>query len=151
MKCPYCGYEEDRVIDSRPTEEGTAIRRRRECTKCQRRYTTYEKVESVPLMVIKKDKTRQPFNREKIINGLLRACEKRPVSIDDVEKLVNEVESQLYNSLQREVTTKDIGEMVMIKLKNLDEVAYVRFASVYRQFKDINTFMDELRKLLNEK
>jgi len=151
LKCPYCGYEDDRVIDSRPTEEGTAIRRRRECTKCQRRYTTYEKVESVPLMVIKKDKTRQPFNREKIINGLLRACEKRPVSIDDVEKLVNEVESQLYNSLQREVTTKDIGEMVMIKLKNLDEVAYVRFASVYRQFKDINTFMDELRKLLNEK
>lgn len=151
MKCPYCGYEDDRVIDSRPTEEGTVIRRRRECSKCQRRYTTYEKVESVPLMVIKKDKTRQPFNREKIINGLLRACEKRPVSIDDVEKLVNEVESQLYNSLQREVTTKDIGEMVMMKLKNLDEVAYVRFASVYRQFKDINTFMDELRKLLNEK
>jgi len=151
LKCPYCGYEDDRVIDSRPTEEGTVIRRRRECSKCQRRYTTYEKVESVPLMVIKKDKTRQPFNREKIINGLLRACEKRPVSIDDVEKLVNEVESQLYNSLQREVTTKDIGEMVMMKLKNLDEVAYVRFASVYRQFKDINTFMDELRKLLNEK
>ncbi|HHV98496.1 MAG TPA: transcriptional repressor NrdR [Clostridiaceae bacterium] len=151
MKCPYCGYEDDRVIDSRPTEEGAAIRRRRECSKCLRRYTTYEKVESVPLMVIKKDKTRQPFNREKIINGLLRACEKRPVSIDDVEKLVNEIESQLYNSLQREVTTKDIGEMVMMKLKNLDEVAYVRFASVYRQFKDINTFMDELRKLLNEK
>lgn len=151
MKCPYCGYEDDRVIDSRPTEEGTAVRRRRECSKCQRRYTTYEKVESVPLMVIKKDKTRQPFNREKIINGLLRACEKRPVSIDEIEKLVNEVESQLYNSLQREVTTKDIGEMVMMKLKNLDEVAYVRFASVYRQFKDINTFMDELRKLLNEK
>jgi len=151
LKCPYCGYEDDRVIDSRPTEEGTAVRRRRECSKCQRRYTTYEKVESVPLMVIKKDKTRQPFNREKIINGLLRACEKRPVSIDEIEKLVNEVESQLYNSLQREVTTKDIGEMVMMKLKNLDEVAYVRFASVYRQFKDINTFMDELRKLLNEK
>ena len=151
MKCPYCGYEDDRVIDSRPTEEGTAVRRRRECSKCQKRYTTYEKVESLPLIVIKKDKTRQPFNREKIINGILRACEKRPVSLDDVEKIVNEIESQLYNSLQREVTTKDIGEMVMVKLKNLDEVAYVRFASVYRQFKDINTFMDELRKLLNEK
>lgn len=151
MKCPFCGYEDDRVIDSRPTDEGTAIRRRRECSKCQRRYTTYEKVESLPLMVIKKDKSRQPFNREKIINGVLRACEKRPVSIDDVEKIADEIESQLYNSLQREVTTKDIGEMVMMKLKNLDEVAYVRFASVYRQFKDINTFMDELRKLLNEK
>ena len=151
MKCPYCGYEDDRVIDSRPTEEGTAVRRRRECSKCQKRYTTYEKVESLPLIVIKKDKTRQPFNREKIINGILRACEKRPVSLDDVEKIVNEIESQLYNSLQREVTTKDIGEMVMVKLKNLDEVAYVRFASVYCQFKDINTFMDELRKLLNEK
>lgn len=151
MKCPYCGYEDDRVIDSRPTDEGTAVRRRRECSKCQKRYTTYEKVESVPLMVIKKDKTRQLFNREKLLNGLLRACEKRPVSINDLEKLVNEIESQLCNSLQREVTTRDIGEMVMAKLKNLDEVAYVRFASVYRQFKDINTFMDELRKLLNEK
>jgi len=151
MKCPFCGYEEDRVIDSRPTDEGTAIRRRRECSKCLRRFTTYEKVESIPLMVIKKDKTRQPFNREKILNGLLRACEKRPVSINELEKLVEEIETQILNSLQREITSKDIGEMVMAKLKNLDEVAYVRFASVYRQFKDINTFMDELRKLLNEK
>jgi len=151
MKCPFCGYEEDRVIDSRPTDEGTAIRRRRECSKCLRRFTTYEKVESVPLMVVKKDKTRQPFNREKILNGLLRACEKRPVSIDQLEKVVDEIEAQISNSLQREITSKDIGEMVMAKLKNLDEVAYVRFASVYRQFKDINTFMDELRKLLNEK
>ncbi len=150
MKCPYCGFMEDRVIDSRPTDEGSAIRRRRECLKCLKRFTTYEKVESLPLMVIKKDKSRQPFNREKLLNGLLRACEKRPVSIDDLEKLVEEVESHICNSLQREVTTKAIGELVMSKLKNLDEVAYVRFASVYRQFKDINTFMDELHKLLEE-
>jgi len=151
MKCPYCGFIEDRVIDSRPTDEGSAIRRRRECTKCLKRYTTYEKVESIPLMVIKKDKTRQSFNREKLLNGLLRACEKRPVSLAVLEKIVEDVESQLYNSLEREVTTEEIGEIVMSKLKALDEVAYVRFASVYRQFKDINTFMDELRKLLNEK
>ncbi|NLI57820.1 MAG: transcriptional repressor NrdR [Clostridium sp.] len=151
MKCPYCGFAEDKVIDSRPTEENTAIRRRRECLECQKRFTTYEKVESLPLMVIKKDKTRQVFNREKIMTGLLRACEKRPVSVNDLEKLVDSIESQFYNSLQREVTSKDIGEMVMTKLKRLDEVAYVRFASVYRQFKDINTFMEELNKLLSEK
>ncbi|MFZ5987470.1 MAG: transcriptional regulator NrdR [Bacillota bacterium] len=151
MKCPYCGFVEDKVIDSRPTDEGSAIRRRRECSKCLKRFTTYEKVESLPLMVIKKDKTRQPFNREKLLNGLLRACEKRPVSIDDLERLVESIESQIHNSLQREVTSQAIGEMVMGKLKNLDEVAYVRFASVYRQFKDINTFMDELHKLLSEK
>lgn len=151
MKCPYCGFIEDKVIDSRPTDEGSAIRRRRECSKCQKRFTTYEKVESLPLMVIKKDKTRQPYNREKLLNGLLRACEKRPVSINDLEILVEDMEGQIYNSLQREVTSKAIGEMVMAKLKNLDEVAYVRFASVYRQFKDINTFMDELHKLLKEK
>lgn len=151
MKCPYCGFIEDKVIDSRPTDEGSAIRRRRECTSCTKRFTTYEKVESLPLMVIKKDKTRQPFDREKLLNGLLRACEKRPVSINDLEKLVEEIESQIYNSLQREITTQDIGEMVMTRLKNMDEVAYVRFASVYRQFRDINTFMDELRKLLKDK
>jgi len=151
MKCPYCGYLEDRVIDSRPTEENTAIRRRRECTKCLKRFTTYEKVESVPLMVIKKDKTRQAFDREKLLNGLLRACEKRPVSIDTLEKMVEEIESSILNSLKREITTQEIGEMVMARLKDVDEVAYVRFASVYRQFKDINTFMDELRKLLKEK
>jgi transcriptional repressor NrdR len=150
MKCPYCGFIEDKVIDSRPTDEGSAIRRRRECLKCFKRFTTYEKVESLPLMVIKKDKTRQPYDREKLMNGLLRACEKRPISINDLEKLVEEVESQIYNSLQREITTTDIGEMVMVKLKDLDDVAYVRFASVYRQFKDINTFMDELRKLLKD-
>ncbi len=151
MKCPYCGYEEDKVIDSRPTDEGFAIRRRRECSKCMRRFTTYEKVESLPLMVIKKDKTRQPFNREKLLNGLLRACEKRPVSITDLEKLVEEIEAQIYNSFQREISSQAIGEMIMARLKNLDEVAYVRFASVYRQFKDINTFMDELHKLLKDK
>ena len=151
MKCPYCAFVEDKVIDSRPTEEGSAIRRRRECTNCLKRFTTYEKVESLPLMVIKKDKTRQSFNREKLLNGLLRACEKRPVSINDLEKLVEEIESQIYNSLQREITSQEIGEMVMSRLKNMDEVAYVRFASVYRQFRDINTFMDELRKLLKDK
>lgn len=151
MKCPYCGFIEDKVIDSRPTDEGSAIRRRRECIKCTRRFTTYEKVESAPLMVIKKDKTRQPFDREKLMNGLLRACEKRPVSINDLERLIEDIESQVYNTLQREITTHEIGEMVMTKLKNLDEVAYVRFASVYRQFRDINTFMDELHKLLKDR
>ncbi len=151
MRCPYCGYEDDKVIDSRPTDEGSSIRRRRECSKCTRRFTTYEKVESLPLMVIKKDKNRELFDRNKLLNGLMRACEKRPVSIHDLEKMVDEIESQLHNSLQREITTEEIGELVMSRLKNMDEVAYVRFASVYRQFKDINTFMDELRKLLNEK
>lgn len=151
MKCPYCGYIEDKVIDSRPTDEGSAIRRRRECSKCTKRFTTYEKVESLPLMVIKKDKTRQPFCRDKLLNGLLRACEKRPVSVDDLEKLVDEIESQIHNSLQREITSQKIGEMIMARLKDMDEVAYVRFASVYRQFKDVNTFMDELSKLLKDK
>jgi transcriptional repressor NrdR len=151
MKCPYCGFVEDKVIDSRPTEESAAIRRRRECTKCMKRFTTYEKVESVPLMVIKKDKTRQTFDREKLLNGLLRASEKRPVSINDLEKMVDEIESQILNTLKREITSQEIGEMVMARLKDLDEVAYVRFASVYRQFRDINTFMDELHKLLKDK
>lgn len=151
MKCPYCGFTEDKVIDSRPTEENTTIRRRRECLHCMKRFTTYEKVESVPLMVIKKDKSRQAFDRQKLLNGLLRACEKRPVSISELEKLVEDVELQILNSLKREITTQEIGEMVMTKLKELDEVAYVRFASVYRQFRDINTFMDELHKLIKEK
>lgn len=151
MKCPYCGFMDDKVIDSRPTEENTSIRRRRECSKCAKRFTTYEKVESVPLMVIKKDKTRQIFDRQKLLNGLLRACEKRPVSINELEKLIDGIETQILNSLKREITTQEIGEMVMARLKGLDEVAYVRFASVYRQFKDINTFMEELRKLLKEK
>ncbi|MDP4182093.1 MAG: transcriptional regulator NrdR [Bacillota bacterium] len=151
MRCPFCGFIDDKVIDSRPTDENTAIRRRRECTKCSRRFTTYEKVESLPLMVIKKDKTRQIFDRQKLMNGLLRACEKRPVSIEDLEILVNNIESQICNSFKREVTSQELGEMVILKLKDLDEVAYVRFASVYRQFKDINTFMDELRKIIKDK
>jgi transcriptional repressor NrdR len=151
MKCPYCGFEDDKVIDSRPTEEGSEVRRRRECTNCTKRFTTYEKVESIPLMVVKKDKTRQTFNRDKLLDGLLRACEKRPVSVADLEKLVEEVESQIYNSLEREITSKRIGELVMVKLKKMDEVAYIRFASVYRDFKDINSFMDELVKLMKGK
>ena len=150
MKCPYCGFIEDKVIDSRPTDEGSAIRRRRECSKCLKRFTTYEKVEIVPVMVIKKDKSMQVFDRNKIMNGLLRACEKRPVSLADIEKIADEIEMQICNSLRREVTSQEIGEMVMSRLKGLDEVAYVRFASVYRQFKDINTFMDELHKLLKD-
>lgn len=151
MKCPYCGFIEDKVIDSRPTDECASIRRRRECSKCQKRFTTYEKVENIPLMIIKKDKTREVFNREKLLNGILHACEKRPISLANIEKIVDEIESQICNSLQREVTSNTIGEMVMDKLKTLDEVSYVRFASVYRQFKDINTFMEELTKLLKEK
>jgi transcriptional repressor NrdR len=151
VRCPFCGFIEDKVIDSRPTDENTAIRRRRECSNCTRRFTTYEKVESLPIMVVKKDKTRQIFDRQKLMNGLMRACEKRPVSIEDLEKLVNGIESQVCNSLKREVTSNELGEMVILKLKELDEVAYVRFASVYRQFKDINTFMDELRKIIKDK
>ncbi len=151
MKCPYCGYEDDRVIDSRPTDDGNAIRRRRECANCQRRYTTYEKVESFPLVVIKKDGSRQPFNREKLLNGLLRAFEKRPFFYNDLEKLVDQIEMELCNTLQKEVTSRKIGETVLAKLKDMDEVAYVRFASVYRQFNDINTFMTELQKLLDAK
>ncbi|HHV96454.1 MAG TPA: transcriptional repressor NrdR [Clostridiaceae bacterium] len=151
MKCPYCGHGEDKVIDSRPTDEGTAIRRRRECLKCSRRFTTYEKIETIPIMVIKKDKRREPFKREKILNGLMRACEKRPVSITQLESIADEIESYLYNSTQKEITSREIGEMVMAKLKEIDEVAYVRFASVYRQFTDLNIFMRELRKILDEK
>jgi len=150
MKCPYCSHPEDKVIDSRPTDEGAAIRRRRECLGCQKRYTTYEKVEYMPLMVIKKDKSRQPYNRDKLLNGILRACEKRPVSISEIDSLIDNVEAQIYNTLEREVTSTEIGK-VMEELRKLDEVAYVRFASVYRQFKDIDTFMDELQKIKTEK
>jgi len=149
MKCPFCSYEEHKVIDSRPVEESNSIRRRRECLKCQKRFTTYERVESISLIVIKKDGTREEFNREKIMDGIVRACQKRPVSVQQMENVVNEIEHQLANSLDREVTTNLIGEMVMQKLKEIDEVSYVRFASVYRQFKDINTFMEELKKLLS--
>lgn len=151
MKCPYCAHQEDKVIDSRPTDDGGTIRRRRECINCHKRYTTYEKVESLPIMIIKKDHSRQPYDREKVQKGLLRACEKRNVSMDQIEKLVDEIESLIYNSLEREVTSTFIGELIMDRLRDLDEVAYVRFASVYRQFKDINTFMSELTKLLQEK
>lgn len=151
MKCPYCAYEESKVIDSRPTDEGERIRRRRECIKCGKRFTTYEIIETVPIIVVKKDKSREVFERDKIFNGMLRACEKRQVSIDTIEHLIDEIEAELQNSLDREVTSTRIGELVMEKLKSVDEVAYVRFASVYRQFKDINTFMDELSKLLTEK
>ncbi len=151
MKCPFCGCEESKVIDSRPTDEGERIRRRRECISCQKRFTTYEIIESVPVIVVKKDKSREVFNRNKLFNGMLRACEKRPVSLEKIESAVNEIESTLQNSFDREVTSVHIGELAMDKLKELDEVAYVRFASVYRQFKDINTFMDELAKLLSEK
>ncbi len=151
MKCPYCGFEESKVVDSRPTDEGEKIRRRRECINCQKRFTTYEIIESLPIIVIKKDKTREVFDREKLLTGLLRSCQKRPVSISDLEKMIDEIENTLQNSLDREISSEKIGELVMEKLKNIDEIAYVRFASVYRQFKDINTFMDELNKLLNSK
>jgi transcriptional repressor NrdR len=150
MNCPFCSYEESKVIDSRPTDEGQRIRRRRECLQCAKRFTTYEIIESLPIIVIKKDKSRETFNRNKIMNGLLRACEKRPVSIDMLDKLIDDIESIIQNSLDREVTSEKIGELVMEKLKGIDEVAYVRFASVYRQFKDINTFMSELNKLLSK-
>ncbi len=151
MKCPYCGYEESKVIDSRPADEGERIRRRRECLKCAKRFTTHEVIETVPIIVVKRDKSREVFDRNKLTAGLLRACEKRPVSLEQIEKMVDSIEAQLQASLDREVTSMTIGELTMEQLKNVDEVAYVRFASVYRQFKDINTFMDELNKLLKEK
>ena len=150
MKCPFCGFEESKVIDSRPTDEGQRIRRRRECLECGKRFTTYEIIESLPIIVIKKDKSRETFDRAKLMTGLLRACEKRPVSIDMLDNLIDEIETVIQNSLDREVSSDKIGELVMDKLKKIDEVAYVRFASVYRQFKDINTFMEELNKLLKD-
>ena len=150
MKCPYCGYKESKVVDSRPAEEGSSIRRRRECLSCGKRFTTYETVESMPMVVVKRDGSRQTFDRRKLVNGMLRACEKRPVSVAQLEKIGEEIEQELQNSLEREINTEHVGELVMDKLKSVDEVAYVRFASVYRQFKDINTFMRELNKLLDE-
>ena len=150
MKCPYCGHMEDKVIDSRPTEEGGAIRRRRECIKCGARFTTYEKIENMPLMVVKKDGTRQIYDRNKVITCVMKACGKRPVSLDQAESLAVDVEQQLMNSMKREVPSSEIGELIMKRLKTLDEVAYVRYASVYRQFKDIDTFMDELSKIISE-
>ena len=151
MKCPFCGYSDSKVIDSRPAEEGSTIRRRRECLACQKRFTTYEIIERLPLGVIKRDGSRQSFDKVKLINGMVRACEKRPVSLSQLENIADEIEQELQSGLEREVRTVDIGEMVMSRLKDVDEVAYVRFASVYRSFKDINTFMEELSKLLTEK
>lgn len=151
MKCPYCGNENIKVIDSRPSEENNAIRRRRQCEQCDKRFTTYETIENSPLIVIKKDSTREPYQREKIMSGLLRSCHKRPVSVSELDRVLNDIENVLYNSMNREVESSYIGELVMEKLKDLDEVAYVRFASIYREFRDINTFMDELKKILKEK
>ncbi|MDD4076331.1 MAG: transcriptional regulator NrdR [Eubacteriales bacterium] len=150
MKCRYCQSTDSKVVDSRPTEDGTSIRRRRECISCGRRFTTYEKIEELPIMVIKKDGRRQPFDSEKILSGVRKACEKRPVPSAEMDKLVDSVEREVFNSLEQEVKSDTIGELVMARLKDLDEVAYVRFASVYREFKDINTFMAELKQLLNE-
>ena len=150
MKCPFCGYTESKVIDSRPAEEGATIRRRRECLDCGKRFTTYEIIERMPLVVIKRDGSRQTFDKVKLINGMVRACEKRPVTLSQLEKIADDIEQELQSNLEREAKTVDVGEMVMSRLKEIDEVAYVRFASVYRSFKDINTFMEELSKLLTE-
>lgn len=151
MRCPYCHNPDTRVIDSRPTEEGQAIRRRRGCDRCQKRFTTYEKLEENIIMVVKKDKSRQAFDRNKLINGILKSCEKRPVSVAQVEDLVTDIEKTINNTMEKEVDSTLIGEMVMDRLKSLDEVAYVRFASVYRQFKDVNTFIKEIENLMGAK
>ena len=151
MKCPYCGDQDSKVIDSRHSEDGASIRRRRECLACQKRFTTYETVESLPIIVVKKDGSRQSFDRTKILNGMVRACEKRPVSMAEMEAAVTDIEQVMQNSLEREISSSEIGELVIERLKPLDEVAYVRFASVYRQFKDINSFMQELNKILEER
>ena len=149
MKCPYCLFMESKVIDSRPTEECEKIRRRRECLQCFKRFTTYEVVETTPIIVVKKDKSRQSFDRDKLLVGLIRACEKRPIPIDNIESLVDEIQTRIQNSLEKEVTSAKIGELVMERLKNIDDVAYVRFASVYRDFKDVGSFMDELQRILD--
>ena len=151
MKCPYCGYSESKVIDSRPADENARIRRRRECLSCSKRFTTYETVESLPMVVVKKDGSRQSFDRRKVLGGMIRACEKRPVPLAQLEEIAGEIEQDLQNSMEREISTETIGEKVMDRLRSVDQVAYVRFASVYRQFKDIDTFMAELNKLLSEK
>lgn len=147
MKCPFCGNENTKVIDSRPTDD-SSIRRRRQCEECGKRFTTYEKVETMPLMVIKKDNNREPYNREKIVAGIVRSCHKRPISLEKINQTVDEIENQIFNLEEKEVTTTEIGTIVMDKLKKLDEVAYVRFASVYREFKDVNTFLEEINKIL---
>lgn len=151
MKCPYCGYEESKVVDSRSTEDDLAIRRRRECHKCCKRYTTYEKIEDIPILVIKKDSSREYFDKAKILNGILKACQKRPISRSQIDAIADDIEKQLSNQMLTEVKSDFIGEMIMERLKNIDEVAYVRFASVYRQFKDINTFMQEIKNLMINK
>ena len=148
MKCPFCAYPESKVVDSRPSDEGASIRRRRECLSCSRRFTTYETVEFVPIMVVKKDGRRQSFDRRKILGGMLRACEKRPVPADTLEEIVNHIEQELQSSMRREIKSGELGEIVMRYLRNLDEVAYVRFASVYREFQDIGSFMAELKNLM---
>lgn len=149
MKCPYCLYPESKVIDSRPADDGQRIRRRRECLCCKKRFTTYEAIESQPVIIIKRDKSRQVFDRNKLLSGMLRACEKRPVSLETLEKAIDEIESQLQNSLEREVTSVTVGEMALEKLRQIDEIAYVRFASVYRDFKDIGSFLEELNNLVS--
>ena len=151
MKCPFCSHNESKVVDSRPTDEGQAIRRRRECIACTKRFTTYEKIDEIPLIVVKKNGNRESYNKNKILNGVIKSCEKRPISLQDIEELVDGIEKQLYNTMEREITTEFIGNLVIEKIKELDEIAYVRFASVYREFKDINTFMDEVKKILGEK
>ena len=150
MKCPYCAHDESKVVDSRPTEDNEKIRRRRECLRCGKRFTTYEVVETTPLVVVKKDKSRQMFDRNKLLAGLLRACEKRPVSVDTLDQLVDTIEQSYANNLAKEVSSRELGEYVLKKLKELDKVAYIRFASVYRDFSDVATFMEELRKLQEE-
>ena len=150
MKCPFCGFADSRVIDSRPTDEDSRIRRRRECAPCSKRFTTYEIVESLPIVVVKKDDSREPFDRNKLLKGLLRACEKRPISLERLEQAVDEIEAQIQNSLEREVSTSKIGEYVMEQLMRIDDVAYIRFASVYRQFKDIKSFHEAIRKLMDD-
>lgn len=150
MKCPFCGKENTRVIDSRPSEESNSIRRRRQCDECGKRFTTYEKVETIPLIIIKKDNNREPFDRSKIEAGIIRSCHKRPVSINEINRVVDEIETAVYNLEEKEVPSSQIGQMVMDKLKDFDSVAYVRFASVYREFKDVNTFMNEIKKLLDK-
>ena len=148
MRCPYCSYEESKVVDSRATDDYTAIRRRRECLRCSKRYTTYEKVEDIPILVIKKDSIRETFNKDKIMSGIVKACQKRPVSRSQMQNIVDDIEKNIRNKMIVEIKSEDIGEMVMERLKNVDEVSYVRFASVYRQFKDINTFMEEIKNLM---
>ena len=149
MKCPFCGEENTKVIDSRPAEENNSIRRRRQCEVCGKRFTTYEKVETIPLIVIKKDDNREPYDRSKIERGIVRSCHKRPVSYDQIVSTVEEIEAEIFNKEEKEISSNEIGEIVMDKIKELDQVTYVRFASVYREFKDVNTFMDELKKFLN--